>query len=438
MSRPETTVPPRETPTDGLRSYEVFQRQRVGESTPLVRPRALIGSGFLADPHPILAVLREEYPCYRDWIGNAFWITRYDDVTSVLVDDANFETRTRRWSMDLAHRGRDLGRQLPVREAEAAALDAHARPDADRLVADLAASDRPDLARGLAARLPLVLLGRTLDLPDADLPAVAAWYWRMQRGSGADPVARHDGVAAFGELAAFLDPLVEKRRADPGDDLISAAAALEIEGGPVTGVDVAATLLEGDHQTLHGGLANLWALLLTHPDQLEAVAGERRLVRSAWLEALRFEAPVTAGRRFARHEVERFGRLLPEGALMVCSAAAANRDPRQFAHPDRFDLFRKDLCQREPRGQYRADGLPSGVSVGTGAPSRWPAEPQDRPRSRYALTRDVAVAATNAVLDGLPAVRSAPGAEPELRSLRHGEMRTCWHLPVVHGRGSRP
>ena len=134
--------------------------------------------------------------------------------------------------------------------------------------------------------------------------------------------------------------------------------------------------------------------------------------------------------RFARHEVERFGRLLPDGALLTCSAAAANRDPRVFHDPESFVVERSDLCQREPRGQYRADGLASGIAFGLGRPSVHPAMPKDRPRSRYALVRDVAVHASQMLLDAHPDIRLARHAEPAMRSLRLGEMFTCWHLPV--------
>ncbi len=102
-----------------------------------------------------------------------------------------------------------------------------------------------------------------------------------------------------------------------------------------------------------------------------------------------------------------------------------------FDDPDSFVVDRKDLCQREPRGQYRADGLPSGIAFGLGRPSIHPAVPKDRPRSAYALVRDVAVLASQMLLDEHPDIRLAPGAEPVLRSLRLGEMYTCWHLPVT-------
>ncbi len=136
-------------------------------------------------------------------------------------------------------------------------------------------------------------------------------------------------------------------------------------------------------------------------------------------------------KRFASHEVERFGRLLPEGALMMLSAASANRDPRVFDDPDSFVVGRKDLCPREPRGSYRADGLPGGIAFGLGQPSKFPAVPEDRPRSLYALTRDTVVTASQVVLDQLPGLRLADGAAPRLRSLRWGEMHTCWSLPVT-------
>ena len=154
-------------------------------------------------------------------------------------------------------------------------------------------------------------------------------------------------------------------------------------------------------------------------------------MKSAYLETLRHSTPVLLARRFARHEVERFGQLLPEGALVCCAAGAANRDPRIFGEPDRFFVKRKDMTQREPRGQYRADGLPSGLAFGLGRPSRHPALPEDRPRSLYAITRDVAVVASNLVLEMLPDLHLQAGAAPALRALRVGEMHTCWSLPVA-------
>ncbi len=413
----------------GHRTYEVYQRERVGQSTPDIGPSELRSDRFLTDPYPTLTILREQYPCYRDWGGNAFWITRYDDVTSVLADDANYETRSRAWFLGL-DRGVDLCGMPGVAEAWCGSIESNAAELAGLVVERLVEAGSFDLARDLAARFPVELLLRALDLPHVDRGVLAERYWRMHLGAGWDPRARVAGLRAAAELAEQFDLLLDERRKDPGPDLLSAVALAETGDGPATGADVVATLLEIDHQTMHGMLANLWFLLLTHPDALMSVRRDPRLMKSAYLEALRHSPPVLTALRFTRHEVERFGRLLPEGALVNCSAAAANRDPRAFGDPERFDVERKDLAQREPRGQYRADGLPSGISVGTGPPSSHPAVPEDRPRSLYAIARDVVVTVSRTLLEASRDLRVVAGAEPTLRSLRLGEMRTCWSLPV--------
>ncbi|MFN3231086.1 MAG: cytochrome P450 [Alphaproteobacteria bacterium] len=418
------------TPED-YRTYEVYQRERVHENTEKIRPVQLISPAFVQDPYPVLETLRENYPCYRDWLGNAYWITRYDDVTSIFTDEGNFETRSKLWFYRMEEYGRDLRNELPVLTAFERAYDTHVAPLTEAIVRDLKSKGSADLALDFAARLPMELLARALDLPVEHFPRFVELFWRMQRGYDWEPRDEEAGKQAMADLAKMIAPLLKARRTAPGVDMISAIAGLDLEGGPATAEDVVVTLLEMDHETLHGALANMWFLLLTHPDEMSKVNDDRRLLKFAYLETLRHSTPVLWKKRFARHEVERFGRLLPIGGLIYCAAAGANRDPRQFKNPDQFIVGRKDLCQREPRGHYRADGLPAGVALGLGTPSKHPALPEDRPRSLYAITRDTAVTASNILLDALPDLQLKPGAEPTLRSLRLGEMHTCWQLPVV-------
>ena len=415
---------------DGFRTYEIHQRERLGQSTAKIKPAQLISAEFVRNPYPLLEILRENYPAYRDWLENSYWITRYDDVTSIFTDDANFETRPKRWFYGIADYGRDLRLEIPVLVAQAKGIDDNAKAVAEEIIADFAGKGEANLAIEFAGRYTLELLARQLDLPKDDIGLFSQRYWRMQRGYNWEPVAEQDGLLAIRELTEYFRPLLAQRRANPGTDLISAVAGLDLDGGPATAEDLVVTLLEGDHETLHGGLANTLFLLLTDPDQLALVQRERRMLKFAYLEALRHSAPVLAARRFAIHEVERFGKLIPEGGLLICSAGAANRDPRQYKDPDKFIVGRKDLCQREPRGQYRADGLPAGVAFGLGKPTKHPAVPEDRPRSLYAITRDTATTALNVLIDSLPNLRLKPGATPELRSLRLWEMHTCWNLPV--------
>ena len=414
----------------GHRTYEVFQRERVGQSTAKIKPLQLVSKEFADDPYPFLEILREHYPCYRDWLNNCFWITRYNDVTSIFTDDANFETRPKAWHLGLEGFGADLSQALPVLTAHANAFDRHAQRLAEAAVVGFAGRGEADLAVEFAARFAMQLWLALLEVPEADAGAVAERLWRLRRGVNWDPWAQQAGQAAAGELQAYFAPMLEQRRQAPGEDLVSAVAGLETAAGLATAADLVATLLEMDHETLHGGLANLWCLLLTHPDEFSKARADARHVKLAVLETLRHSTPVLAAPRFARHEVERFGRLLPKGALALCSAAAANRDPRIFADPERFIVGRTDICHREARGQYRADGLATGVTPALGPPSRHPAVPEDRPRSRYAITRDTLVTASSVLLERLPDLCLAPGAEPRLSCRRLGEMHSCWGLPV--------
>lgn len=416
----------------GYRTYEVYQRERVGESTEKIKPVQLVSDQYRRDPYPLLEILRENYPCYRDWLANSYWITQYNDVTSIFADDANFETRPKTYFYHIEEFGTDLGDEIPVLEAEANCIEEHTLGIATGIASELAAKGSGDLATGFAARFAIDLLAKRYGIPDDDVAEFGARYWRMQRGTSWEPRLQNDGMKAINELVEYFTPVVGERKSDPGPDMVSAMAELGAGAN-----DVVKTLLEADHETLHGALANLWYLLLMHPAEYEKARSDRRLMKLAYLETLRHSTPVISADRFARHEVERFGRLLPEGARLICSAAAANRDPRIFSDPDKFIVDRRDMCQREPRGHYRADGLATGITFGLGKPSVYPAVPEDRPMSRYAITRDTAVTASMALLDHISDIQIAEGATPGLVSLTVGEMHTCWSLPVTFTKKSK-
>ena len=424
--------PPRRS--DGppkYRTYEIYQRERVGESTEKIKPGQLISENYRQDPYPTLAVLREHYPCYRDWLSNSYWISEYNDVTSIFCDEANFETRPKSWIYGLDNPGRNLNDELPLPATEETLIDTNAEEIAIGIASVLAQKGHGDLATEFAARFAMDLLLKSMNIPDADAGQFASLFWRMQRGTSWNPILRDDGKKAMDELTHYLDPIVAARKKQPGEDLISVMIQLAPSDQPVTVRDIVVTLLERDHETLHGALANLWFLLLTHPEEHQQAISSRRLMKLAYLETLRHSTPVLYAHRYTRHEVERFGRLIPEGALLVCSAAAANRDPKTFNDPDRFIVDRKDMCQRESRGQYRADGLAAGIAFGLGKPSIHPAIPEDRPRSRYALIRDTAVTASQVLVSHLDNIQLATGTSPNLSALTVGEMHTCWKLPVT-------
>ena len=412
----------------GFRTYEVHQRERVGESTEKIKPQELISDEYREDPYPVLETLRENYPFYRNWNSNNYWVTRYNDVTSIFADEANFESRTNAWRYGLYDLGRDFGDHIDVLRVEERQTDLMAESLANNLAEALSELDHPDLVQDFSGPFAAKLLSTLFGVPEEREEDFTRSYWAMHRGANWSPQLQEEGRRAIQRLIELFEPLIAARRGVPREDIVS--AMLEADES-VTSSDVVATLLERDFETLHGALANLWYLLMTHPDEFEKAKSDARLMKLAYLETIRHSTPTLSAERFARHEVERFGKLIPQGALLICSAAAANRDPRIFSDPARFIVDRKDICQREPRGQYRADGLASGIAFGLGKPSIHPAVPEDRPRSRYALTRDTVVTASMALVETIPHLSLVEGAEPKLASLTVGEMHTCWSLPVV-------
>jgi len=325
--------------------------------------------------------------------------------------------------------GRDLWKHLPIQWAYEKKIDENIRTVSEEAISSLDGSTI-DLAKNFAARIPLALWQKILNIPLEQAQEFARLYLQMQRGARWNPQFRQKGLQSMQGLSDLLKPIFNDRCQNPEDDFISAVAQLQLSDAPPTVKDLVTTILELDHETLHGGLSNLWLNLLTNPREMEKVRNDHRLMKFAWLETLRYSPPVIVADRFARQEVERFGRLIPKGGLLRCSAAAANRDPRQFDEPNVFIIGRKDLCQREPRGQYRADGLPSGIAFGLGRPSIHPAVPKGRPRSRYALIRDAAVTASLLLLEDKPSLKIADGAEPHFTCSQLGEMHTCWELPA--------
>ena len=169
------------------RTYEIYQRERVGESTEKIKPGQLISESYRQDPYPTVATLRENYPCYRDWLSNCYWISEYNDVTSIFTDEANFETRPKVWTYGLENPGRNLGEELPVLEAEETLTDTKAEEIATTIASGLAQKSHGNLATEFAARFAMNLLLTSLDIPDADAGQFTALFWRMQRRTSWDP-----------------------------------------------------------------------------------------------------------------------------------------------------------------------------------------------------------------------------------------------------------
>jgi cytochrome P450 len=136
------------------------------------------------------------------------------------------------------------------------------------------------------------------------------------------------------------------RRARPQADLLSGLLAAEEQGDKLTEPEVIAMcllLFIAGHETTVNLIGNGALALLRHPDQLARVQAEPTLVPNAVEELLRYDSPVQRTARIATTDVEIDGRPITKGAMVVTALGAANRDPAQFADPDRLDVTRRDV-----------------------------------------------------------------------------------------------
>jgi len=408
--------------SDSFRTYEVYQRERLGESTEKIQPGDLTGPGQLTNPYPVLEILREHYPCYRDWSGNAYWLTQYNDVTSVFSDRANFSTQTRAQACGL-NNANDLSDTVAAHRVWAELIDNDLPAMCETLCDNLVAKKNVDLSIDYGLHLCIELQRKALGLGIEHQATFANLMWHIQRADSWSPAIAAQGQSAIVELLQLLK--------DTQTDATQPSLRTALETAPAA--DLVATVLGFEARTLHGWIANLAHAWLTNPSTEAQVRTGRAELKVATLETMRHTPPVAYAHCRTRHEVERFGRLLPEGALLRLSAEAANRDPRIFSQPDTFQPDRQDICHREARGQFRADGLATGIAFGLGLPSKHPAVPEDRPRSLYALTRDATVTATDVLLQSAPSItfadaRTAPPLAPH--AFATFEPMIAWSLPV--------
>lgn len=199
---------------------------------------------------------------------------------------------------------------------------------------------RADLVHELMFVFPVHVIAIALGLPESDLPA---FYRRaVEITNMASEIER--GFAASQWLYGYLEPVVEDRRAEPQEDLISLLAHGELDGQRLTNDEIIAfcrLLLPAGAETTYRAASNMMVGLLTNPDQLGAVRADRSLVTAAVEEALRWETPLLGISRTATADAVVDGEAVPAGALVNTSLGSANHDPSRWDAPEVFDIFRQ-------------------------------------------------------------------------------------------------
>ncbi|MEV0914901.1 cytochrome P450 [Streptomyces sp. NPDC049967] len=377
----------------------------------------ILSPAFAADPYGAYRIMRDRAPLIRHEATNSYIVSRYEDVERVFKDKAGeFTTDNYDWQIEPVH-GRTIlqlsGREHAVRRALVAPafrgtdLQEKFLPVIERNARELIDAFRhtgeADLVGAFATRLPVLVIADMLGLDNADHDRFHGWYTSVIAFLGnlaGDPDVAAAGERTRREFAEYMIPVIQQRRAAPGDDLLSALCAAEVDGVRMSDEDIKAfcsLLLAAGGETTDKAIASVFANLLTHPEQLAAVRQDRGLIDRAFVETLRFTPPVHMIMRQAATDVELGGGLVPAGSTVTCLIGAANRDASRYRDPDRFDIFRTDLTGTtafSAAADHLAFALGRHFCVGA------------------LLARAEVETGVNQLLDAMPDVRLADGFTP--------------------------
>ena len=213
------------------------------------------------------------------------------------------------------------------------------RPVVSSLIDAFADRGRADLVRELTFPFPVHVIAGMLGLPREDLPQFHRWAVDLI-SVGFD---WERGIAGSQKLAEYLTPIIEERRKNPGEDLISVLVAGELDGNHLDNEHVLGflrLLLPAGAETTYRSSSNLLFGLLTNTHQLTALTKDRALMAQAIEEGIRWEVPLTGIGRKCVSDTEVMGVAIPAGAQIQVNIGSANRDESRYENPDAFDIFR--------------------------------------------------------------------------------------------------
>lgn len=326
-----------------------------------------------SDPYPFYHRIRRQSPVCNVAMGfdTVVLVSGYDEVVALLQDPRFSAQRIKRSKtrkpedllklhpLTRIHLGFMVWRDPPdhtrlrnlVSKAFTPRIVEQLRPHcislAREMVEELANVDRPDLIRDLAGPYPVHIIAEMLGVPAEDRDDLARWSTDLAQI--VEPTQRWQSFNGVREgamhLRGYFEALVAERRRHPrSDDLLSRLISAEARGDVLHEEEVIGTLfflLAAGHETTRNLIGNGMLALLEHPEQAERMRRNRGLVPSGVDELLRYDCPVQFSVRKPIEDTELRGVFVPKGREIYTLFGAANRDPEQFAEPDRLDVGRR-------------------------------------------------------------------------------------------------
>ena len=349
--------------------------------------------GFLEDPYAVLAHLRESTRVFYDEELERWFVTRHEDVRACLRDrrlgrnfrhvgtyeefraepldphwDAFWDVE--RWSLlwleppDHTRIRKLVAAAFTPRSVEA--LREPARTLAHELLEPLAAAGRMELLYDYAQPYSIAVVCRMLGVPLDRHRDMLDWSHRMVKMYEFD-VPVDSAVAANQAAAEFTDyvrSLIDERRAQPGDDMVSALVDARVDGARLSDDQIVSTvivLLNAGHEASVNTLGNGMLAFARHPEQWQRVVDGDVAPAVAGEEMIRYDPPLQLFERWVLTDDFALGEQpIPRGAKLALLFGSANRDPRVFDRPDEFDVGRENAVQHI--------GFGGGIHVCIGAP----------------------------------------------------------------------
>ncbi|HTN86640.1 MAG TPA: cytochrome P450 [Sorangium sp.] len=253
--------------------------------------------------------------------------------------------------------------------ARVASLEPTIAATAEALVRAMAPGGGPvDLMQALAFPLPLQIIAALVGIPIEDAPLLRACQDERFKlyEPGVDTARKVEAARRFVSYERYLADLIERRRAEPADDLITALIRARVDGeAPLSMEEMISHLIVmffAGYETVASLIGSLVLRLLEAPALWDAIGNDAALLQAAIEETLRIDAPVQMEPRRAKAPAVVGGVEIPAGATAFAFFGAANHDPSVFPDPQRFDVGRPV----NPRGRHLGFGW--GVHTCIGAP----------------------------------------------------------------------
>ena len=320
-----------------------------------------------ADPFPLYARLRDEYPCFWSPEAEMWVLSRYADILGAGLDWKTYSSARGNLMTELPNRaGATLGTTDPPRHDRLRGLIQHAfmkrnleglsepiRDIARNAANALRGNEQFDFITEFSSKFTVRVLFAALGLPLGDEQAVRDNAVLMVQS---DPLTRAKGpqhIAAYNWMQDYAARVIAERRKHPQNDLISHFSAAEIEGDRLDEREVlltTTTLIMAGIESLGGFMAMFAVNMAEHPDARASVAANPALLPDAIEESLRFNTSAQRFRRCLQKDVTLHGQAMRAGDFLCLAYGSANRDERQFPNPDVYDITRK------PRGHLGFGG----------------------------------------------------------------------------------